>query len=87
MGRASRWRSAAGNIRFRTVATAISAAFAVALPPTGTTFDGRTYQLPYAYVAAGIVVVIALVLVRKYIPSRPRRDARKDARGTVGARA
>ena len=44
--------SAAGNTRFRTAATAISAAFAVALPSTGTSFDGRTYQLPYAYAAA-----------------------------------
>ena len=79
---------AAGNIRFRTMAMVISAAFAVALPPTGTTFDGRTYQLPLTYVAAGIVVVLALLLVRKYIPSRPRRDARKDdAAGIVGAPA
>ena len=69
--------SAAGNTRFRTAATAISAAFAVALPPTGTTFDGRTYQLPYAYIAAAIVVVIALVLVRRHVPTRPRRKARK----------
>jgi alpha-1,6-mannosyltransferase len=46
----------------------------VALPPTGTTFDGRTYQLPYAYIAAAVVTTIALVLVRKYLPSRPRRQ-------------
>jgi alpha-1,6-mannosyltransferase len=65
--------SAAGNTRFRTAATAISAAFAVALPTTGTTFDGRTYQLPYAYVAAAIVVLIALFVVRKHVPTRPRR--------------
>jgi alpha-1,6-mannosyltransferase len=65
--------SAAGNTRFRMAATAISAVFAVALPPTGTTFDFRTYQLPYAYVGAAIVVAIAVFLVRKYVPSRPRR--------------
>jgi len=67
--------SAAGNTRFRTAATIVSAAFAVALPTTGTTFDGRTYQLPYAYIAATIVVIIALLVVRKYVPTRPRRAA------------
>jgi alpha-1,6-mannosyltransferase len=65
--------SAAGNTRFRTAATAISAAFAVALPTTGTTFDGRTYQLPYAYIASAIVVLTALFLVRGHVPTRPRR--------------
>ncbi|HWM01854.1 MAG TPA: polyprenol phosphomannose-dependent alpha 1,6 mannosyltransferase MptB [Actinophytocola sp.] len=70
---------AAGNIRFRAMATVISAAFAVALPPTGTTFDGRTYQLPYSYIAAVAVAVLAVVLVRKHIPGRPRK--------TVGAPA
>jgi alpha-1,6-mannosyltransferase len=64
---------AAGNIRFRTMTTAISAAFAVALPPTGTTFDGRQFQLPYAYIAALIVVGLAVFLVRRHIPSRPKR--------------
>jgi len=71
---------AAGNIRFRTMATVISAGLAVALPPTGSTFDGRTYQLPYAYVGAVLVVVIALVLVRRYIPTSPR-PPRGGARG------
>jgi alpha-1,6-mannosyltransferase len=64
---------AAGDIRFRTMATAISAGFAVALPPTGSTFDGRAYQLPYAYVGALIVVGLALLLVRRHIPGRPPR--------------
>jgi alpha-1,6-mannosyltransferase len=69
------------------MATAISAGFAVALPPTGTTFDGRTYQLPYTYIAAGIVVVLALFLVRKHIPSSPRSDGGRKRRGIVGAAA
>ncbi|OLF19653.1 polyprenol phosphomannose-dependent alpha 1,6 mannosyltransferase MptB [Actinophytocola xanthii] len=73
---------AAGNIRFRTMATAISAGFAVALPPTGSTFDGRTYQLPYAYAGALIVVAMALLLVRRYVPTSPRRRPE-----TVGAPA
>ena len=67
--------SAAGNTRFRMAATAISAVFAVALPPTGTTFDFRTYQLPYAYVGAAIVVVIALFVIRRHVPARPPRLA------------
>jgi alpha-1,6-mannosyltransferase len=65
---------AAGNIRFRTAAMAISVVFAIALPPTGNTFDGRTYQLPYAYAASAIVVILAVFLVRKYIPSRPKKN-------------
>jgi alpha-1,6-mannosyltransferase len=65
--------SAAGNTRFRMAATIISAVFAVALPPTGTTFDFRTYQLPYAYAGAAIVVAIALFVVRRHVPTRPRR--------------
>jgi alpha-1,6-mannosyltransferase len=64
--------SAAGNTRFRMAATAISAVFAVALPPTGTTFDFRTYQLPYAYAGAAVVVVVALFVVRKHVPTRAR---------------
>jgi alpha-1,6-mannosyltransferase len=66
--------SAAGNTKFRTGATVISAVFAVALPPTGGGFDGRTFQLPYAYLSAGIVLVIALLVVRKQVPPRPRRQ-------------
>jgi alpha-1,6-mannosyltransferase len=64
---------AAGNIRFRTMTMAISAGFAVALPPTGNTFDGRQFQLPYAYIASLLVVGLAVFLVRRHIPSRPKR--------------
>ena len=65
--------SAAGNIRFRMASTIVCAIVAVVLPPTGTTFDFRAYQLPYAYVAAAIVAAIALFVVRKYVPLRTRR--------------
>ncbi|HEX6352756.1 polyprenol phosphomannose-dependent alpha 1,6 mannosyltransferase MptB [Actinophytocola sp.] len=64
--------SAAGHTKFRIVATAISAGLAVALPPTGNTFDGRTFQLPYAYAGAAVVVAIALFVVRKHVPTPPR---------------
>ncbi len=74
---------AAGNIRFRTMTMAISAAFAVALPPTGNTFDGRQFQLPYAYIASLLVVGLAVFLVRKHIPSRPKRTAVPDFVGAA----
>ncbi|MCT2583297.1 polyprenol phosphomannose-dependent alpha 1,6 mannosyltransferase MptB [Actinophytocola gossypii] len=73
---------AAGDIRFRTMATAISAGFAVALPPTGSTFDGRAYQLPYAYAGAVIVVALALFVVRRHIPTNLRR--RPETVGVAG---
>jgi alpha-1,6-mannosyltransferase len=64
--------TAAGNTRFRTVATLVCAAVAVALPPTGSTFDGRTFILPSTYAAAVIVVVLAVLVVYRHIPRRPR---------------
>ncbi|HEU5472761.1 MAG TPA: polyprenol phosphomannose-dependent alpha 1,6 mannosyltransferase MptB [Actinophytocola sp.] len=62
--------AAAGGTRFRTAATAISALLAVALPPTGSTFDGRTFVLPYTYAAALIAVAVAVALVYRYLPRR-----------------
>jgi alpha-1,6-mannosyltransferase len=62
--------AAAGDTRFRTAATAVSALLAIALPPTGNTFDGRTFVLPYTYAAAVIVVVFAVLVVHRYIPRR-----------------
>jgi alpha-1,6-mannosyltransferase len=64
---------AAGNIRFRTIMMVLSAGVAVVLPPTGSTFDGRAYQLPYAYAGAILVVACAVLLVRRHIPTSPRR--------------
>lgn len=63
--------AAAGNTRFRTAATLVSVALAVALPPTGNTFDGHTFVLPYTYGAALIVVALGLLLVYRYLPSKP----------------
>src|SRR5262249_32018827 len=65
--------SAAGDIRFRMASAIVCASAGVVLPPTGTTFASRAYQLPSAYVAAAIVAAIALFVVRKYIPLRTRR--------------
>ncbi|MBM7775255.1 alpha-1,6-mannosyltransferase [Actinokineospora baliensis] len=58
----------AGNTRFRTAAMVVSAVLAVALGPTGATFDGRVFVLPYAYIGAITVTLIAVTLVRKHIP-------------------
>lgn len=54
----------AGNSRFRTIAAIVSALVAMFVPPTGSTFDGHVFVLPEAITAAGVVVVLALLLVR-----------------------
>jgi alpha-1,6-mannosyltransferase len=59
-----------GDTRFRTIATTVCALLAIALPPTGNTFDGRTFVLPYTYAAAVIVVALAVLLVYRHIPGR-----------------
>jgi alpha-1,6-mannosyltransferase len=67
--------AAAGTSRFRVAATILSAALPFLLPPTGSTFDGRPYVIPYSYAAAILVVVLALVVVRRSAPlllSRPK---------------
>ena len=65
--------TAAGNTRFRTGATIVCALLALALPPTGNTFDGRTFVLPYTYAAAVIVVILAVLVVYRHVPRRPQR--------------
>jgi alpha-1,6-mannosyltransferase len=65
--------AAAGNTRFRTAATIVCALLAVALPPNGSTFDGRTFVLPYTYAAALIVVTLAVLVVYRQLPKRPER--------------
>ncbi|HVK26127.1 MAG TPA: polyprenol phosphomannose-dependent alpha 1,6 mannosyltransferase MptB [Actinokineospora sp.] len=63
--------AAAGNTRFRTAAMAISVLMAVVLAPTGSTFDGRVFVLPYTYVAAVLATLVALAVVWRYIPRTP----------------
>ncbi|WP_424186034.1 polyprenol phosphomannose-dependent alpha 1,6 mannosyltransferase MptB [Actinokineospora sp. G85] len=60
--------AAAGNTKFRTAATLISATLSVVVASTGQTFDGRVFVLPYAIVSAVAVTVLALVVVRKRMP-------------------
>jgi len=60
--------ASAGTSRFRVAATLISACLPFLLPPTGSTFDGRSYVLPYAYLAAVVVVGIAVLVVHRVAP-------------------
>ncbi|HKN54584.1 MAG TPA: polyprenol phosphomannose-dependent alpha 1,6 mannosyltransferase MptB [Amycolatopsis sp.] len=60
--------AAAGTSRFRVAATVISAALPFLLPPTGSTFDGRPYVLPFAYAAAIVVTLAGVLVVRRKSP-------------------
>ncbi|WP_215543801.1 polyprenol phosphomannose-dependent alpha 1,6 mannosyltransferase MptB [Amycolatopsis sp. CA-230715] len=61
--------AAAGTSRFRIAATVISVILPFLTPPTGSTFAGRPFVLAFAYLSAGVVVAIALVIVRRQEPS------------------
>jgi alpha-1,6-mannosyltransferase len=63
-----------GTSKFRTAATVISAVVAMLVPPTGGTFDNHSYILPYAALAAAIVLAIAVFAVRRRLPILPWRD-------------
>jgi alpha-1,6-mannosyltransferase len=63
-----------GASMFRTAATVISATVAMLVPPTGSTFDNRSYILPYAIIAAAIVFVVAVFAVRRRLPVLPWKD-------------
>jgi alpha-1,6-mannosyltransferase len=60
--------ASAGTSRFRVAATMVSAALPFLLPPTGSSFDGRSYVLPYSYLAAIVVVALAVLAVRRRAP-------------------
>jgi alpha-1,6-mannosyltransferase len=60
--------------RFRTAATWLSAVIAMLIPPTGTTYDGRSYVLPEALIGALAILVVALVLLRRIVPLFQRRQ-------------
>ncbi|MFC5288040.1 polyprenol phosphomannose-dependent alpha 1,6 mannosyltransferase MptB [Actinokineospora guangxiensis] len=59
--------AAAGDTKFRVAATGVSVVLAVVLNTTGAPFDGRTFQLPYAYIAATITTAIAVLIARKHL--------------------
>jgi alpha-1,6-mannosyltransferase len=60
--------AAIGTSRFRTWAAVLSVFFSLITPPTGSNFDGHLYVLPESWVAAIVVVVLALFVVRRRIP-------------------
>ncbi|HJQ47683.1 MAG TPA: polyprenol phosphomannose-dependent alpha 1,6 mannosyltransferase MptB [Amycolatopsis sp.] len=66
--------ASAGTSRFRNAATIVSAVVALLYPPTGSTFGGRAYVIPQAYVAAIVVFAVALLVVRRAAPMLLRRE-------------
>lgn len=68
--------AAAGTSRFRVAATVGSAVLAMVIPPTGSAFEGRSYVLSQAYVAAAVVVILALLVVRRHVSLWPERYVR-----------
>jgi alpha-1,6-mannosyltransferase len=69
--------AAAGTSRFRVAATVISAVLAFVDFPNGGTYGDHAYVVPQAYVAGGIVVALALVVVRLSAPTLLRRPERQ----------
>jgi alpha-1,6-mannosyltransferase len=63
-----------GESRLRSFTVWLSAIVAMILPSTGGSFDGHTYTLPDAYLAAAIVLGIGVFAVRRSVPLPPWRD-------------
>lgn len=59
--------ASAGTSRFRVAATIGSAVLAVAVTPTGSPYDGRAFVLPQAYLAALVLLAIALLIIRRRV--------------------
>jgi alpha-1,6-mannosyltransferase len=59
-----------GMPRHRRVALAASALLAVMLPPTGADFAFRSFQLPLAILAGVVILVVALLVVRRELGAR-----------------
>ncbi|TNC23070.1 hypothetical protein FG385_23065 [Amycolatopsis alkalitolerans] len=66
--------AAAGTSRFRVAATIVSAVLAFLAPPPGSTFDGRTFVPLQAYAAGIVVILVALLVVRRSAPMLLKRD-------------
>ncbi|EID52507.1 hypothetical protein SacxiDRAFT_0225 [Saccharomonospora xinjiangensis XJ-54] len=76
--------AAAGTSRFRNAATAVSAALALLIPPTGSPFDNRSYILHQAFVAALIVVALMVLIVWRRTPMLLRRPGNTVRPGRAG---
>jgi alpha-1,6-mannosyltransferase len=69
--------AAAGTSRFRVAATIVSAVVAFLVAPPGSTFDGRAFVPLQAYLAALVVIAIALLVVRRTAPMLLKRENRE----------
>ncbi|MBO0816259.1 MAG: hypothetical protein J2P30_14095, partial [Actinobacteria bacterium] len=56
------------RIRYRRLAVAGSAIVALLVPPTGSDFAFRAFQLPMAIIAGAVILFVPLYLVRHRIP-------------------
>ena len=77
-----------GMPRHRRAALAASALLAVMLPPTGADFAFRSFQLPLAILAGIVILLVALLVVRRELRRgrHPAGDARHGAGDGVGGR-
>ena len=65
-----------GMPRHRRAALAASALLAVMLPPTGADFAFRSFQLPLAILAGIVILLVALLVVRRELrAAQPSGDA------------
>ncbi|WP_186382374.1 polyprenol phosphomannose-dependent alpha 1,6 mannosyltransferase MptB [Amycolatopsis rhizosphaerae] len=71
--------AAAGTSRFRVAATVVSAVLAFLAGPPGSSFNGRSFVPLQAYAAGIVVVLVALLVVRRTAPSLLRRDRARPA--------
>lgn len=72
--------AAVGTSRFRIAATASTAVLAIiGCFPTGGTFAGRTYVVLNAYLAGIVVIILALLVVRRYAPMLLTRPGKAGA--------
>jgi alpha-1,6-mannosyltransferase len=84
-----------GMPQHRRAALAASALLAVMLPPTGADFAFRSFQLPLAILAGIVILLVALLMVRREVrkaaataaftipePTGPSPDARTYTRRT-----
>ena len=64
-----------GMPRHRRAALAASALLAVMLPPTGADFAFRSFQLPLAILAGIVILLVALLIVRRELRAASRGEA------------
>ena len=81
-----------GMPRHRRAALAASALLAVMLPPTGSDFAFRSFQLPLAILAGIVILAVALLVVRRElraagrsVPGNVLHDVRPTVVGGLGA--